>query len=105
MRRMNYPRFDKPVNFGEIDSELNYFYLDHIMEAGIYMVIIRDPVDKDIYTLHLTIKDNCYAYADFTSALTDSKAKIAYIPDENNRILVDQNQLSAGSTIEFYKLN
>lgn len=102
---MDYCRYDSPTNFGEIDSELNYFYLDHLMEAGIYMVIITDPVDKDIYTLHLTIKDDFYAYADFTSAITDSKAKIAYIPDEKNRILVDQDQVSAGSTIELYKLN
>ena len=107
MRRMNYPRFDKPTNFGALGSgdQRGEFYLDHPLENGIYMVVITDPVNGDIYTLHLTVKDVLYARSDFVSALLDSRADISFIPDQRNIINVTQDHVSEGSTVALYKLD
>ena len=104
---VNDPRFDKPVSVGEIGTgdKRGEFHLDRPLENGIYMVVITDYGDGDIYTLHLTIRDNVYAYADFVSALLDSRADISFNPDVRNIINVTQGHVSAGSTIELYKLN
>ena len=107
MRRMNYPRFDKPTYVGEIGSgdQRGEFYLDHSLENGIYIVVITDPVDGDTYTMHLTVKDNLAARSDFISAIMDSRASIWSHPDTRNIIGIDQDYVSQGSTIELYKLN
>ena len=107
MRKMDYCRYDSPTNFGELGSgaQRGQFNLDHPLENGIYMVVITDFEDGDIYTLHLTIRDNLYAYADFVSALRDSRADLSFIPDQRNIINVTMDHLSPGSTIELYKLN
>ena len=107
MRRMNYPRFDKPTNFGElgIGDQRGKFYLDHPLENGIYMVAITDHGDGDIYTLHLIVRDNVFSRANFVSALLDSIANISFDPDVRNIINVTQDYVSQGSTIELYKLD
>ena len=107
MRRMNYPRYDSPTNLGELGSgdKRGEFYLDHPLENGIYMVVITDHGDGDIYTLHLTVRDNVYSRGEFVSALLDSRADIMFDPDVRNIINVTQDHLEAGSTIELYKLN
>ena len=107
MRRMNYPQFDSPTNFGELGTgdQRGKFHLDHPLENGIYMVVITDHGDGDTYTLHFNVRDNLYAYADFISAVTDSITNIYFNPDERNIINVTQDHLEAGSTIELYKLN
>ena len=107
MRRMSYPRFDKPTNFGELgtDDQRGEFHLDHPLENGIYMVVIRDPGDGDIYTLHFTIEDGLYAYADFISTVSDSITNINFNPDVRNIINITMDHLEAGSTIKLYKLD
>lgn len=105
MRKMDYCRYDSPVNFGELNSEGGAFYLDHPLENGIYKVVIIDPVDEDVYTLDLTVKDNLYAYAIFWSSPKTSIVNITSPSDVRNHIYVDKGSLSAGSTIELYKLN
>ena len=42
MRRMNYPRFDKPVNFGIFNADRDVFILDHEPEVGIYVAVIEE---------------------------------------------------------------
>ena len=106
MRRMNYPRFDKPTYVGTMNEDQTSFILDHPLENGIYMVIITDPADKDIHTLFLTIRDDLNSsYTDFMSLWTDSQSRIYYNPPERDHINIDQNSLGTGSTIELYKLN
>ena len=104
---MDYCRYDSPVSVGElgINDKRGEFYLDHPLENGIYMVVITDHGDGDIYTFHLTVRDHVYAYADFISTLTDSKANISFNPDVRNIINVTMDHLEPGSTIELYKLN
>ena len=54
MRRMNYPRFDKPTYVGTFDAGQNSFILDeekgffpdHEPEPGIYFVIIKDKQEQ-----------------------------------------------------------
>lgn len=108
MRRMSYPSFDSPVSVGEIGTggKRNEFALDHPLENGIYMVVITDDGDGDIYTFHLTIKDNDhYARADFISGMTDSIVNISFNPEVRNIINITMDHVSQGSTIELYKLN
>ena len=107
MRRMNYPRYDSPTNFGELGTgdKRGEFHLDHPLENGIYMVAITDHGDGDIYTLHLVVRDNIFSRADFVSALLDSRADISFDPDVRNIINVTMDHVSEGSTIELYKLN
>ena len=106
MRKMDYCRYDSPVNFGRINAEKTAFDLDHPLENGIYMVIITDPADQDIHTLFLTIRDDLNSsYADFMSLWTDSQSRIYFNPPKRDHIYTDQNSLGEGSTIELYKLN
>ena len=107
MRKMDYCRYDSPISFGTIGTDTNRdkFYLDRPLENGIYMVVITDHGDGDIYTFHLTIRDNIYSYASFNSTLLDSRADVYFIPDERNIIHITMDHVSEGSTIELYKLN
>lgn len=104
---MDYNRYDSPVSSGEIgiNDKRGEFYLDRPLENGIYMVVITDHGDGDIYTFHLTIRDHVYAYADFTSTLLDSRADVYFDPDERNIIHITMDHVNEGSTIELYKLN
>ena len=105
MRKMDYCRYDSPTYTGEINKELEAFYLDYPLENGIYKVIIIDPADEDVYTLDITIKDNLYTYDIFWSSLSASIAHITFPSDVRNHVYVDKGSLSPGSTIELYKLN
>ena len=107
MRKMDYCRYDSPVSFGTIgiDDKRGEFYLDHPLENGIYMVVITDHGDGDIYTFHLTIRDGFYCRAHFISSLLDSRADISFDPDVRNIINITMDHVSVGSTIELYKLN
>ena len=107
MRKMDYCRYDSPVSSGTIGTNDNRdkFYLDRPLENGIYMVVITDHGDGDIYTLHLTVRDNVYSHTDFISVLLDSRADVYFNPDERNIINVTMDHVNEGSTIELYKLN
>ena len=104
---MDYCRYDSPVSVGEIGTDANRdkFYLDRPLENGIYMVVITDYGDGDIYTFHLTIRDHIYACATFKSVLLDSTADVSFDPDERNIIHITMYHVNTGSTIELYKLN
>ena len=63
MRRMNYPRFDKPTYTGIFNTEQNSFILDeekgffpdHEPEPGIYFVIIKDNQENQQYSCIFTV--------------------------------------------------
>ena len=104
MRRMNYPRFDKPTYVGTFNTNRSSFILDRPVEPGIYMVIMTDPTAENVFTFHFTVKDGLTSHADFMSWMNDSLASITLWATEKNRIEVDYG-LGEGSTIELYKLD
>lgn len=57
MRRMNYDRFAKPVNFGEFDTENSRFVLDKPLEKGFYSIVITDSEEAETSTASLCIND------------------------------------------------
>ena len=66
MRRMSYPQFDSPTytgTFGDISS----FHLDRPVEPGIYMVIMTDPANEEVFTFNFTVKDGLNSHADYMS--------------------------------------
>lgn len=113
MRRMNYPRFDKPTYVGtynEDDGGFNLdeskgFFINHDPEPGIYFVIIKDTENYKEYSCMFTIA-NINTYASWYSPILDDFGKISYMPGDGNLITTSPVRvLSAGSTIELYKLN
>lgn len=105
MRKMDYCRYDSPTYTGTNNSNNgSIFILDRPVEPGIYMVVMTDPADGDVFTLHLTVKDGLDSYADYMSVITDNLGHITLRASERDRIEVDYG-LSNGSTIELYKLN
>lgn len=56
MRRMNYPRFDKPVNFGTFDAAQSGFVMNRIPEPGFYFVVINDTEGLQQYSCMFTIE-------------------------------------------------
>ena len=51
MRRMNYPRFDKPTYVGTFDTEQRNFVMNDTLEPGIYLAIINNKsIYMSIYT-------------------------------------------------------
>ena len=104
MRKMDYCRYDSPTYTGTFNQDNSSFILDRPAEPGIYMVIMTDPVDQDVFTYHLTVKDGLDSYADYMSVINDTLGHITLYASERNRIEVDYG-LSVGSTIELYKLN
>ena len=116
MRRMNYPRFDKPTYVGIFDNAENGFLLDKEKgffptesgdpESGIYFVIIKDTEAIQQYSCILTIDTDLNTNASWYTALLDTTGQIFYIPGDGNFIGASPAKVvSAGSTIELYKLN
>lgn len=64
MRRMNYDRFAKPVNFGEYDYSNGRFLLDKPLEEGFYSIVIIDSEEAETSTASLFITDK----TDFASS-------------------------------------
>ena len=105
MRKMDYCRYDSPTYTGTNNNNNNsIFILDRPVESGIYMVVMTDPTDMDVFTFHFTVKDGLDSYADYMSVINDSLGHITLWASERNRIEVDYG-LSKDSTIELYKLN
>ena len=107
MRRMNYPRFDKPTYVGTFDTEQSGFVLDSIPEPGIYFVIIKDTGDEDLYPLLFAIDKNLFTYTYwYSSLLGEQLTKIYYEPNGGNLISTTGGAVvTSGSPIELYKLN
>ena len=107
MRRMNYPRFDKPTYTGSFDTEQSGFVINDIPEPGYYFVIIKDIEDDDLYTLLFTISAEMYTYTYwYSNLLGEELTKIYHTPTDGNLILTTGGAVvSQGSLIELYKLN
>lgn len=114
MRRMNYPRFDKPTYVGAFDTEQNSFVLDetkgffpdHEPAPGIYLVIIKDKEDALQYSLIFTIAMDINTNGFWYSPMWDDLGKISYVPGDGPVIsAAPMNIVHAGSTIELYKLD
>ena len=103
MRKMDYCRYDSPTYTGTFGN-LSSFHLDRPVEPGIYMVVMTDPTNEEVFTFNFTVKDGLTSHADFMSWINDSLASITLWASEKNRIEVDYG-LGEGSTIELYKLN
>ena len=104
MRKMDYYRYDSPTYVGTFDTNKSSFILDRPAEPGIYMVIMTDPTNEEVFTFNFTVKDGLNSHADYMSWINDSLASITLWASEKTRIEVDYG-LSEGSTIELYKLN
>ena len=84
MRRMNYPRFDKPTYVGTFDGEQNSFILDeekgffpdHEPEPGIYFVIIKDNQENQQYSCIFTVSMELTTNGCWYSATFDDFGKI-----------------------------
>ena len=114
MRRMNYPRFDKPTYVGTFDAAQNAFILDetkgffpdHEPAPGIYLVIITDKQDSYQYSCIFTITMEANTGASWYSMILDDTGKIFYIPGDGPMIAASPtNIVHPGSTIELYKLD
>ena len=107
MRRMNYPRFDKPTYTGTFDFEQSGFVLDSIPEPGYYFVIIKDTGDEDLYTLLFAIDKDLYTYTYwYSNLLGEQLTKIYHAPTDGNLISTTGGAVvTSGSPIEFYKIN
>ena len=114
MRRMNYPRFDKPTYVGTYDPNQSYFILDetkgffpdHEPAPGIYLVIIKDPQDIYQYSCIFTISMKFNTGSSWYSTIRDETGSIFYIPGDGPMIAASPNAIvHEGSTIELYKLD
>ena len=113
MRRMNYPRFDKPTYVGTYDPEQSYFILDetkgffpdHEPAPGIYLVIIKDTEPYQ-YSFIFTISMEMNTGASWYSMIADETGNIFYVPGDGPMIAAaPMNIVKPGSTIELYKLD
>ena len=114
MRRMNYPRFDKPTYVGTFDAAQNAFVLDETKgffpdnepAPGIYFVIIKDKEDQLQYSLSFTISTHINSNSSWYSPMFDDFGKISYVPGDGPVLsAAPQSIVHAGSTIELYKLD
>ena len=113
MRRMNYPRFDKPTYVGTYDDDQSYFILDETKgffpdnepAPGIYLVIIKDKEPYQ-YSFIFTISMDSNTGASWYSMIADETGSIFYIPGDGPMIAAAPvHVVKPGSTIELYKLD
>ena len=64
---MDYCRYDSPTYTGTFNTNRSSFILDRPVEPGIYMVIMTDPINEEVFTFHFTVKDGLSSHADFMS--------------------------------------
>ena len=116
MRRMNYPRFDKPTYVGTYNDNEGGFVLDTTKgffpsesgdpEPGIYFVIIKDTEALQQYSCTLTIDIDLNTNSSWYIPSLDDMGKIYFIPGDGPIITAGPARLVAnGSTIELYKLD
>lgn len=104
MRRMNYPRFDKPTYTGTFDSAQSQFVMNDIPKPGFYFVVIND-IDSMQYSCTFTIKMGITTVGSWHVKL-DEYAELTYIPDDGNLITATSTGILPETlTIELYKLN
>ena len=108
MRRMNYPRFDKPTYVGTFDSEQSGFITNTTPEPGIYFVIIKDPEAMQQYSCTFTVATNTNTSCSWFSIGATEPVYLDYNLDYENVISINSGSpepVHAGATIELYKLN
>ena len=107
MRRMSYPRFDKPTNFGTFDVAQSKFVMNDIPEPGFYFVVVNDTEGFQQYSCMITIDKILQSYGFWYSNLLNEQALLTYLPGGDNLIsIIGSNApVNEGSTIELYKLN
>ena len=110
MRRMNYPRFDKPTYVGTYNVESSNFVMNGIPEPGFYVVIIKDAEALQQYSCMFVIDTDLNTSCSWYSTGVSAQVYIDYSIDYENIISVTASGLqsdpvTAGSTIELYKLN
>ena len=107
MRRMNYPRFDKPTYVGTFDFAQSNFVMNDIPEPGFYFVVINDSEALQQYSCTFTVKMGIETYGSWY-AITTEQAYINYNPEYGNVISINganPEPVHEGATIELYKLN
>ena len=67
MRKMDYYRYDSPTYVGTFNTDRSSFILDRLVEPGIYMVIMTDPVAENVFTFNFVVKDGLNSHADYMS--------------------------------------
>ena len=107
MRRMNYPRFDKPVNFGIFDVAQSNFVMNDIPEPGFYFVVINDTEALQQYSCTFTVKMGIDTHGGWYAGTTE-QVYLDYNPEYGNVISIsgaNPDPVHEGATIELYKLN
>ena len=106
MRRMNYPRFDKPTYVGTYDVAQTSFVMNGIPELGIYFVIIKDPEGMQQNSCTFTVAMGLHTSCSWFSVGATAQVYLDYDTDYGNVISVNNpDAVHEGSTIELYKLN
>ena len=109
MRRMNYPRFDKPTYVGTYDTAQISFVMNGIPELGIYFVIIKNPEGMQQNSCTFTVAMGLNTSCSWFSVGAGEQIYLDYNTDDGNVISVSSETgntgLGEGSTIELYKLN
>ena len=67
MRKMDYCRYDSPTYTGTFNTNKSSFILDRPAEPGIYMVVMTDPTNEEVFTFNFTVKDGLNSHADYMS--------------------------------------
>ena len=112
MRRMNYPRFDNPTYIGTYDFQNSNFIINDTPEPGIYFIVIKDIEASQQYSCMFTIATDTNTSCSWFSTGDNIEVYLDYSLDYGKTIIVTPNTssgilhpVSAGSTIELYKLN
>lgn len=112
MRRMNYPRFDKPTYVGTFNNDPAQlsFVMNDILKPGYYFVIIKDPESLQQYSCTFTIDTGTNSSCSWYSIAATQQIYLDYSPDYRNIISINSSNgnpdpVYEGATIELYKLN
>ena len=110
MRRMNYPRFDKPTYVGTYDAAQTSFVMNGIPKPGFYFVVINDPEGLQQNSCTFTIKMDIHTSGSWYSVGASGQGYLDYSPEYGNVISIGNDGgisdvIHEGATIELYKLN
>ena len=107
MRRMNYPRFDKPTYVGTFDVAQSNFVMNDIPEPGFYFVVINDTEALQQYSCTFTVKMDINTHGSWYAGTTE-QVYFDYSPEYGNVISINSanpDPVHEGATIELYKIN
>ena len=113
MRRMNYPRFDKPTYVGTFHEKDSGFVLDQTKgffpdgdpEPGVYVAVI-DNDDSNNYTVLCSFSTTTTTNACWYGAMWDDMARFWYIPGDGAILGAGPTgAIKEGATIELYKIS